>query len=162
METHFAGKATKKRQNSDTSTPSACPLHYHSMLNGETRKAPMLPDASSYQLERSRPPGELSSTRYSHKQPWADQHSPWTDRPQPREKREKKKLNKQQKKTCSKEGWVPWALKGRGAIPHRAVNKQAGQRRQEWQHFPSNLGVGNLVTVAVTPRRTLNKQSLQG
>jgi rRNA maturation protein Nop10 len=51
--------------------PPAHPKHPFSTLNRETRKAPVLPDASSYLLERHRPPGELSGTQYSHKQHWA-------------------------------------------------------------------------------------------
>jgi hypothetical protein len=31
---------------------------------------------------------------------------------------------------------------GGGALPTRTVNKHAGQRRQERQHLPSNLGEG--------------------
>jgi hypothetical protein len=74
------------------------------MLNGETRRTPVTPDASSYWLERSRPPGELSSTQYSHKQPWARSASPPGQSDPHPGKKEKKKLNKQkqQKKTCSK------------------------------------------------------------
>jgi hypothetical protein len=68
MEIHIAGKTTKKRQNSDISTPPDCAYHPHSTVNKETRRAPAPPDASYYQLKRSRPPGELSSTRNTHKQ----------------------------------------------------------------------------------------------
>jgi hypothetical protein len=71
LEKHYAGKTTKKRQNSESPTPPACAWHPHSMLNGETRRVPVLPDASSYWLERSKPPGELRGMWYSHKQPWA-------------------------------------------------------------------------------------------
>jgi hypothetical protein len=39
-ETHLAGKATKKRQNSDPSTPPACAENLHFTLNRETRMAP--------------------------------------------------------------------------------------------------------------------------
>jgi hypothetical protein len=69
LEIHLAGKTTKKRPNSNTSTPPAHACHPHSMLNRETRRALTPLDASSYQLERSRPSGELSSMLYSHKQP---------------------------------------------------------------------------------------------
>jgi hypothetical protein len=39
LETHLAGKATKKRQNFDPSTPPACAEHLHFTLKGETRRA---------------------------------------------------------------------------------------------------------------------------
>jgi hypothetical protein len=39
LETHLAGKATKKRQNFDPSTPPACTENLHFTLNGETRRA---------------------------------------------------------------------------------------------------------------------------
>jgi hypothetical protein len=39
--------------------------------------------------------------------------------------------------------------RGRQEIPHRTVNKQAGWRRQEWRHLPSNIGAGKLVKVVV-------------
>jgi hypothetical protein len=47
LEIHPAGKTTKKRQNSDTSTPTAHACHPHSTLNGETIRAPTPPDTSS-------------------------------------------------------------------------------------------------------------------
>jgi hypothetical protein len=47
LEISLAGKITKKRQNSNTSAPPAWAYCPHSMLNGETRRAPTLPDASS-------------------------------------------------------------------------------------------------------------------
>jgi hypothetical protein len=43
LETHLAGKATKKRQNFDPSTPPACAENLHFTLNRETRRAPELP-----------------------------------------------------------------------------------------------------------------------
>jgi hypothetical protein len=46
LETHLAGKATKKRQNFDPSTHPACAEHLNFTLNGETRRAlGPLPDA---------------------------------------------------------------------------------------------------------------------
>jgi hypothetical protein len=45
LETHLAGKATKKRQNCDPSTPPACAENLHFTLNGETRRDPRLPVA---------------------------------------------------------------------------------------------------------------------
>jgi hypothetical protein len=47
LETHLAGKATEKRQNFDHSTPPACAENLHFTLNGETRRAPGLPDAGA-------------------------------------------------------------------------------------------------------------------
>jgi hypothetical protein len=44
LETHLAGKITTKRQNFDPSTPPSSPENLHSTLNGETRRAPGLPD----------------------------------------------------------------------------------------------------------------------
>jgi hypothetical protein len=46
------------------------------MLSGETRRAPAPPDSSSYQLERSRPQGDLSGMQYSHRKLWARSVSP--------------------------------------------------------------------------------------
>jgi hypothetical protein len=45
LETHLAGKATKKRQNFDPSTPPACAENLYFTLNGETRRVPGLPVA---------------------------------------------------------------------------------------------------------------------
>jgi hypothetical protein len=45
LETHFAGKATEKRQNFDPTTLPACAENLHFTLNGETRRAPGLPVA---------------------------------------------------------------------------------------------------------------------
>jgi hypothetical protein len=47
---------------------------------------------------------------------------------------------------------------GAGAIPHGALNKKASQRRQEWQHTPSNLGAGKLVTVVVVRKAPLESE----
>jgi hypothetical protein len=49
LETHLAGKTTKKRQNFDSSTPPACAEHLHFTLNGETRRAPG-PQVASTQM----------------------------------------------------------------------------------------------------------------
>jgi hypothetical protein len=43
LETHLAGKITKKRQNFDPSTPPASTEHLHFTLNRETRRAPRPP-----------------------------------------------------------------------------------------------------------------------
>jgi hypothetical protein len=45
LETHLAGKTTKKRQNFEPSITPACTEHLHFTLNGETRRAPGPPDA---------------------------------------------------------------------------------------------------------------------
>jgi hypothetical protein len=45
LETHFAGKIIKKRQNFDPSTPPAGAENLHFTLNGETRRAPRPPVA---------------------------------------------------------------------------------------------------------------------
>jgi hypothetical protein len=45
LETHLAGKTTKKRQNFDPSTPPAGAENLHFMLNAETRRAPGPPVA---------------------------------------------------------------------------------------------------------------------
>jgi hypothetical protein len=48
LDIHLIDKTTKKRQNFDPSTPPACTEHLNFMLNGETRRAPMLlPDAGT-------------------------------------------------------------------------------------------------------------------
>jgi hypothetical protein len=78
------------------------------MVNGENRRAPTPPDAISYQLERHRPPGELSGMQYSHRQPWArSANLPGQTDPHPGKKEKENKLNnkqQQQQKTHSKEG----------------------------------------------------------
>jgi hypothetical protein len=43
LETHLAGKTTEKRQNFDPPIHPAGAENLHFMLNGETRRAPMLP-----------------------------------------------------------------------------------------------------------------------
>jgi hypothetical protein len=43
LEIHLTGKTTEKRQNCDSSTPPACAEHLHFTLNGEIRRALMLP-----------------------------------------------------------------------------------------------------------------------
>jgi hypothetical protein len=64
----------------------------------------VLPDASSFQLERHRPPGELSGTWYSHKQPWARSAQPpgQTNPHSGKKEKENKLKNKQQQKR----GWA--------------------------------------------------------
>jgi hypothetical protein len=50
LEIDCTGKTTEKRQNFDSSTPPACTEHVHFMLNGETRRAPVLPPDASAQM----------------------------------------------------------------------------------------------------------------
>jgi hypothetical protein len=45
LETHLAGKTTKKRQKFDPSTPPAYTEHLHFTLKGEIRRAHGPPDA---------------------------------------------------------------------------------------------------------------------
>jgi hypothetical protein len=47
LEIDLTGKTTQKRQNFASSTPPACAWHLHFTLNGETRRAPAPPDAST-------------------------------------------------------------------------------------------------------------------
>jgi hypothetical protein len=86
LEIHLAGKTTKKRQNSDTSTPPAHAQHPPTTLNGEARRAPMPPDASSYPA--------WETTRGDNKQlmvlPGTNQLSP-LDRLTPTQGKKKKK-----------------------------------------------------------------------
>jgi hypothetical protein len=49
LETHLAGKTTKRKQNFDPSTLPACAEHLHFTLNRETRRAPRLPPDASAQ-----------------------------------------------------------------------------------------------------------------
>jgi hypothetical protein len=49
LETHLAGKATKKRQNFDLSTPPAGAENLHFTLNKETRRAPRPPPVAHAQ-----------------------------------------------------------------------------------------------------------------
>jgi hypothetical protein len=67
LETNLADKATEKRQNFDPSIPPTCAEHLHFTLNGETRRAPGLPDARTQTAWE----GELSGTWYFHRQLWA-------------------------------------------------------------------------------------------
>jgi hypothetical protein len=58
MEIHLAGKTSKKRQNSDTSTPPACAQYPHATLNREIRRAPCCKTPPPNLLRRRRPPGK--------------------------------------------------------------------------------------------------------
>jgi hypothetical protein len=51
LETHLAGKATKKRQNFDPSTPPAWAEHHHFTFNGETKRAPRPPNTCTKMLD---------------------------------------------------------------------------------------------------------------
>jgi hypothetical protein len=64
MEIHLAGKTTKKRQNSHTSRRPAHAQHLPTTLNGETRRAPTLPDANFYPVwETTRWDNDRTSTQ---------------------------------------------------------------------------------------------------
>jgi hypothetical protein len=66
-------------------------------------------------------------------------------------KKEKKNwiINNNKKRHMAKREGHPEPWRGGREIPHGTVNKQAGWRRQELRHPPSNLGAGKLVKVAV-------------
>jgi hypothetical protein len=80
LETHLAGKTTKKRQNFDTFTSPAGAEHLHFMLNGETRRAPGPPVASTQTAWEDEDKVSLAVLWYSHRQPWATAACP-LDRP---------------------------------------------------------------------------------
>jgi hypothetical protein len=71
LETHLAGKTTKKRQNFDPSTPPAGTEHLHFTLNGETRRASRLPVAHAQMAWEDADKVSLAVLQYSHRQPWA-------------------------------------------------------------------------------------------
>jgi hypothetical protein len=64
-------------------------------------------------------------------------------------------MNNNSKRHVAKRVECPECQSGGGAIPHRTLNKQAGQRRQEWQPTPSKFGVGKLITVVVMKKAPL-------
>jgi hypothetical protein len=80
LETHLAGKTTKKRQNIDPSTPPSSAEHLHFMLNGEIRRAPGLPVACAQTAWEDMDKVSLVVLWYCHRQPRPEQHSP-LDRP---------------------------------------------------------------------------------
>jgi hypothetical protein len=64
LETHLAGRTTKKSQNSNTSELPACTQLPHAMIYRGTRRPSAL-------LGRYRPTGEqISGMQYSHSHPW--------------------------------------------------------------------------------------------
>jgi hypothetical protein len=67
------------------------------------------PDTISYLLERCKPPGELSSMRYSHRQPWARSAQPpgQTNPHLGKKEKENKLNNKQQKRHIAKRAGHP-------------------------------------------------------
>jgi hypothetical protein len=71
LETHVAGKTTKKRQNFDPSTPPPGTEHLHFTLNGETRRAPGPPVARAQMAWEDVDKVSLAVPQYFHKQPWA-------------------------------------------------------------------------------------------
>jgi hypothetical protein len=71
LETHFAGKVTKKRQNFDPSTPPARAENLHFTLNGETRRAPRLPVTCAQTAWEDVDKVSFEVLQYSHRQAWA-------------------------------------------------------------------------------------------
>jgi hypothetical protein len=71
LETHLAGKATKKRQNFDPSMLPACTEHLHFTLNRETRRASGPPVAHTQAAWEDTDKVSLAVLRYFHRHPWA-------------------------------------------------------------------------------------------
>jgi hypothetical protein len=71
LETHLAGKTTKKRQNFDPSTPPAGAEHLHFTLNGEIRRAPRPPVTRTQKAWEDADKVNFAVLQYSHRQPWA-------------------------------------------------------------------------------------------
>jgi hypothetical protein len=71
LETHLAGKTTKKRQNFDPFTPPASAEHLHFMLNGEIRRAAGPPVTHAQMSWEDADKVSLAVPQYSHRQPWA-------------------------------------------------------------------------------------------
>jgi hypothetical protein len=71
LETHLAGKTTKKRQNFDHSTPPVCAEHLHFTLNRETRRSPRPPVTCTQMAWEDVDKVSLAVPQYSHRQPWA-------------------------------------------------------------------------------------------
>jgi hypothetical protein len=71
LETHFAGKITKKRQNFDPSTPPPGAENLHFMLNGEKRRAPGPPASHAQMAWEDADKVSFTVPQYSHRQPWA-------------------------------------------------------------------------------------------
>jgi hypothetical protein len=93
----------------------------------------------------------MQTTRWANKQhgvlPGTNQHSP-LDRLTPTQGKRKKNLNnkhiggKKKRHIAKRAGHPELQRVGEGHSPMWIVNKQSGQRRQEWRPLPSNLGVG--------------------
>jgi hypothetical protein len=90
LETHLAGKTTKKRQNFDPSTPPAGAEHLHFTLNGEIRRAHGPPVTGSQMAWEDMDKVSFSGTVVL-PQTTLGQSSiaPWTDQPPPGEKKQK-------------------------------------------------------------------------
>jgi hypothetical protein len=71
LETHFAGKITKKRQNFDPSTPPAGAEILNFTLTKETRKAPRTPDTRAQTAWEDADKVSFTVPQYSHRQAWA-------------------------------------------------------------------------------------------
>jgi hypothetical protein len=89
LETHIASKATKNRQNFDSSRPTACTEHLTSRWMEKSGGPP------GPQTTAPRWLGKTQTTRWAKRYPVLPQTTlsqnsiaPWTDQPPPREKRE--------------------------------------------------------------------------
>jgi hypothetical protein len=71
LETHFAGKITKKRQNFDPSIRPAGAENLHFTLNGETRRAPRPAVAHAQTAWKDTDKVSFAVPWYSHRQAWA-------------------------------------------------------------------------------------------
>jgi hypothetical protein len=69
LETHFAGIITEKRHNFDPSTPPASAENLHFTLNGEARRAPGPPVASTHWEDTDQV--SFAVLQYPHRQAWA-------------------------------------------------------------------------------------------
>jgi hypothetical protein len=94
LETHLAGKTTKKRKNFDPSTPPASTENLHFMLNGETRRTPGPPVTCTQTAWEDMDKVSLAVCGTPTDNPRPDQHSP-LDRPTPHLGKKEKLSNKQ-------------------------------------------------------------------
>jgi hypothetical protein len=69
-ETHFVGIITEKRHNFDPSTPPAGAENLHFTLNGETRRVPGPPVASTQMAWEDTDQVRFVVLRYYHRQAW--------------------------------------------------------------------------------------------
>jgi hypothetical protein len=76
LETHFAGKTTKKRHNFDPSTPLAGTENLHFTSNGETRRAPGPPVAGAHTVWEDADQVSFAVHGTPTDKPGPEQHSP--------------------------------------------------------------------------------------